>query len=240
MKNTILFFWLITGSTIVQAMNIDVSISSNKQLTDKMKAFFTETLSNNYHGTSEVELYNQFLMDYFEAWTEVGATEYSDLKLKIDVEKLKEINGDLFRRDLLHYYYYFPEVIFLKPSDDIAKAKERYLNNTKIPIVLKSPSIILSKQKPTLTNLRKTHVSLLNYPEGFWKHIQQYDLKTVSYINQTMPNIGEIPFFNFTTFLLKTDASKELEKEIVQEIVAVIFWKYLCIEADIDFYSKPN
>lgn len=240
MKNTILIFWLMTASVIVHAGNIDVSIASNKQLTDKMKAFFTETLTNNYHGASEIELYKQFLEDYFEAWTEIGAKEYSDLKLKIDVEKLKEINEDLFRRDLLHYYYYFPEVIFLKPSDDIAKAEEKYLYNTKIPIVLKSPPIILSKQKSNLTNLRKTHVALLSYPEGFWKHIQQYDLKTVSYINQTMPNVGEIPFFNFATFLLKTDANKELEIEIVQKIVAVIFWKYLCIEADIDFYSKPN
>ena len=221
-----------------QAENVKLNNDSTRQLSKKMCDFFTEVLKNNYNGTNEQDLYEQFLTDYFEAWNK--GLGVPDLILKVDKDKLTGINNDLLKRDLSHYYYFFQEIILLKPEDNIEKAKELFNRYPEIPITLVSPGIIVSRQKLLYADFYETHNVQLAFQGGFIKDIQQYNLKTVLSLNKTMKYARELSFFNFSAFLTKTEAKDELQYEIVREIVAVVFWKYLCLQAKVDFYELPN
>ncbi len=240
MNFKIFFSYFMLVSLFTQAGGIKTDNDSTEKLSKRMNTFFAEVLRNNYQATNEQDLYQHFLVDYFEAWTDSGHLGLPDLKLKVDSKKLTEINNDLFKRDLSHYYYFFPEVILLKQEDNMPKAKELFKRYPKIPIVIIKTKSVASKHTLKYTNFYESHNVHLAFPGGYIKDIQKYDLETVAYVNKTMETVREIPFFNIATFLTKSEAKHELKIEVVREIVAIIFWKYLCLQAGVDFYALPK
>jgi len=238
MRHVVVFSYLLVILLLSQIRDAQANIHVSKKLAKRMNAFFTEVLSRNYQGKNEQDLYEQFLTGYYNAWNNVVGMNLPEFDLKVDHEKLTKINEELFKRDFSHYYYFFREVIVLKPGDDIIKAREWFNHYPDIPITIK----IEGKKNESLliSGFSKVHSVHLSFPKGFIEDIQGNDLKTVSYVNWTREHIGEFPFFFMASFFTQSDAREELRFEVVRQIVAVVFWKYLCIQAGVDFHALPK
>jgi hypothetical protein len=220
--------------------SVDILENNNTRLTQEMYDFFTKVLEKKYQEKNEVILYEKFLSDYFNFWINKENVNSDGLDLEVNKERLVIINNKLFKRDLSHYYFYFPEVIILNAEDNISDAQELFRRYSDTPIVLIKTERITFEKSTSKLPLSKMHSVIINPKGGFIKKLHKSNFKTVTSLTKSMELVGEIPFFNLASLLSKTEVKEELQYQAVREIIAVMFWKYLCMEAGVDFYSPPN
>lgn len=234
MKHYLTICLLTTCGTIVDAAkNNAFSKEAHKPLSSIMCEFFTETLKENYEISNEADLYLAFFQDYkvyFESLR--NNKDVSFLKVT-DMEKLQKINDLLFIRDTLHYYQFYIDVeIFTLDSFTIMDKKNRPNNPYKVFIYETSKR----NHEMIFDSFFDSHNVMMS--KNFKEVVKNSKYETGKYLYDLTDLTGEIPFFFLSTYVLNTNCSEELKHREVRELIAVVFWKLLCIQAGIDFHAN--
>ena|GEM_PF-5691271 len=218
--------------------NMNIIASDNRvdtSLPKQMYKFFTETLHTNYKIEDEAKLYETFLNDYFEYYQHITINKKIGFLDSIDVKKLREINQLLFIRDRQHYYRFYSEVIErkgkkldFKPSDSPTVGVDT--------AIMFGPTI--TKQDMVFDSFFESHNVVMS--QAFADSLDSRDSKTASYLKKRLNHDLYFSFINFAQFFVVSDAKSELNEKQVRLLVAIIFWKLLCLQAGQDFHQKVS
>lgn len=209
--------------------------NTTKTIMDDMYNYFTYLLSENYGNKSEEELFYIFLSDYYNYWMTINENKEAKFITIKNIEELKKINKKLFIRDSLHYYYFYPDIELIN-ENEYKKKQERLeseSNNNTVYAYNKS-----TNNCSILNSYLNSHQVIIKRNGGFANQYLKEDdhLKTVKHINFLIEYVGEVSFFDVSAFLTKSDAKNELKHEKVRKIVTVVFWKFICIKAGVNFH----
>lgn len=231
------------------------------RLSIQMKHYFLETLKRTYGLEDDAKLFEKFL-EAFVSERDTGFTQRDsifkgiNLNLKLDIAKLEKINNILFKRTFSGYYYFFPEIKFLKENPylinkdsssidyDYETNAEYYKDWTRInPMTqvkkgpLKQDADILIITSMVNENL-SPNIQLL--PTSFFvEDIEKLDLKTTSFILNSIDYYREVYYYLLANYIIN-NTKEELANTHLQEVLSIIFWKQLCVEAGINFYTPPS
>jgi len=245
MKNTLLLIGLcfIFTSSYSHTKGIP---DEPEQLTERMYSFFTKTLKENYMAQSDSELYEKFLTDYFNEWNARDSSASLNIKLKIDKEELAKINKDLFRRDSLHYYYFYSEVIELSSDEDLEKAEKLRNLYPDIPfVIIQKGKTAKNVHLPTINEVQGIYLTRIGRERGFLYDLMQREKNRkesrefISSINEMNELMGGV-YFYYVSCMTQSASIVELKYLDVRELISVIFWKFLCIETGTAFHTPPK
>lgn len=204
------------------------STQNTKQnhLTKEISECFFSFLQSNYAGDT-TDLYRAFLEDL-----NASLIYKKTIEFLVKKDQVEEVNKNLFVRDNEHYYYYFPEVFVVKEDDYSLTAS--LVEELQIPIVLTEQRKIVDSRHP---GYYKTLNITLNKDGGFWKEIKgSNDNPFVSYLINQIERTGEVSYLTLSSFFSTSEYRHLLEKTENRQLLAILFWKFLCLEANIDFY----
>jgi len=235
-KYALLFAIIMIFNSLSGQENLD-QVVIRQQLVEKMYNFFMETLKENYKSNSDYELYEKFLSDYFNRW--ITHTENSQLNsiLKIDRSKLDAINKLLFIRDNNHYYYLYPEVILLKDNQDFQQVPIDEYKAKNVEVLLIKPGKTLNNNGLSIMDISKIHGVTLAFKSDYYLKYKQNSNSIFQNAQKLGLSNGEITYFNFVASIIKTDAIEDLKQQSSQELIAIVFWKFLCLQGGVDFYD---
>jgi len=239
MKLLLLYFTCCLFSFTVASQNTQhfIANDSARHIGEMMYEFFTETLNQNFSGEDEQELYVKFLNSCFGS-IESNIDKYPNIcNLTIDKNKLNKINRKLFIRNGSHYYYFFPEIILVESEDNLETAKPLFNKYPDIPIALHKTRDTTTKKKLIFANYYQLPIVVLIHDKGFIEDLQKEDLKIFQYVTRQMELSREIHYYYISKYILN-EAKSELQYRKVRKMLAIVYWKYLCLQADIDFH-KP-
>jgi hypothetical protein len=243
MKNLILFLFYILGTYIYgQNAHLVQGDDTAQALTIKMYVFFTKTLKNRYGDSDEQILFEKFLIEYTNEWEKQLKNQDFCFDIKADTQKLKKITQELLIHDHSHYYYFFEEVIMLKSKDELKQKKELYSLHPKIPLRMSTPGRTDPNLKKKLPNDYEMHGVYLNLKGGFIKDLHNNEGLTIcKNTAEEMEIMGAVNFYMRAAAVKYCDAPRqELQSLKAREAYAIIFWKFLCLEADVDFHKPPK
>jgi len=184
---------------------------NSSKLVYEMKSYFLETLKNNYGDRSANQLIFEFLSMYQE--------KEGKMSLVLDKEKLKKINNKLSQVN--NYYRYYPSLIFAQSNDEFKRA-----NKDSIPVIIFSPD-------RNVNNVTKFGV-YLNYK--FLSHIaKELNNEAIINIENYYHSTGIVSFFMVSDSFVK--CKECLHNEYAKDFLTIVFWKYLCDLAGLDFYK---
>ncbi len=185
-------------------------------IASKMKALFTQILKDTYGEYSENELYKLFLTDYTK-------DRKGEVELTINVESLNEINDELFSDSV--YYYFYPRLLFLDSYEDLYYSdvnKSQIINN----------SIYFFGKKDHTTSKFGIYLSNRYLNEIV---IRNPNIKALNDIYNYSSAMGIVSYFMIADIVLTNFT--DIENEVLKELTAVVFWKYLCDKKGISFYK---
>jgi hypothetical protein len=220
---------LVQGNDTAQALSI------------KMYRFFVETLKNNYRTSDEQKLFEEFLTEYSNNWESRDKNEEFSFDIEIDTQKLKKITLDLLTHDHSHYYYFFQEIIMLRSKEEFERKKEYYSLHPDIPMGLFMPGRTNPNLKKKVPKVYEVHAVYLNPKGGFMKDLQKNRNLTICGNIEGQMDMGMVAFYRLAAYVAHRDRpKKELQSLKSREAVAIIFWKFLCLEADVEFHKPPK
>lgn len=225
MKIYFIFIIFIT-TTFCSCLNANSAINDN--LVSKMYDYFTSTLQKEYGIDSEAELYKKFLSDFLN-----GRTYLSDL----DTMQLNSICNELFKRDINHYYLFYPELIIINEDYNSSKVHdffvEKYPNT---PII-----IIQIKESNNSKGYKDSHITFINNSDGsFLNSLSTSDYFSIKAINETINQFKELNTLDVANLYVNGKGLGDLEIKEVRQVIAMIYWKYLCSKSNIDFYKSND
>lgn len=181
----------------------------------KMKEFFTQTLRETYGEYPEKELYRLFLCDY-------NTCKKGDVALTINANGLKEINKELFIDSV--YFYYYPKLLFFESDEDLLRENERKWQSVRNSICF------VGKKDRTISK----YGIYLNR-EYFKTIVDNTQIKAISDLYDYYSSVGFMSYFMFADIVLYNIS--DIEYNMLKELTAVVFWKYLCDKEGISFYK---
>jgi hypothetical protein len=239
MKQIILSLCLFASSlAYTQTEGLNLSDAEAQNLATEMYSFFTNTLQDKYSVPDEAELYQKFLTEYFDS--RINQINNFHFDINIDKKQLQKINKRLFIRDYSHYYFFFPEVMLLEQNDDLKVIQKKFCReHPHAPAVfIQSLAVDSSRHIRSVKDFYGWNSVKLTPGCCFIRHIESENSLTNQTIISSIKNYNEIPLFYFATAFIKGEAGEELKLLKTRMTVAIIFWKFLCLEADVDFH-KP-
>ncbi len=231
----ILVFWTIS---VYGQEKITSSIKDNEVteiIIDKMYDYFTKILSENYDKKKDKDLYSEFLADYVNYWLKINNNNIEDFFEIKNIDGLKSINQELFIRDTSHYYYFFPELIILT-EEEFQNVEQLRLKNSN-PEIVYHYSKWVSDRCLTFENYYVSHSVMVLFNNGFTNYLKNGEFETFKYLSHLIEHTGNVPFFKLASFLTQTEAKSELKYREVREVVTIVFWKLLCLQAGINFHT---
>jgi hypothetical protein len=204
---------------------------TSRKLMEKMHVFFIETLADNYEGSGNThELYKSFINQYFELSKSMDVYEKN---LQINKWKLEEINNELFKRDYSHFYYFFCDVIYVGEGDEerAIKLVESY---PEMPIHIGIFKRDINRL-PGRPKFEESQVICMPINSGFLNQIEKDNLISTLRIKELI-ECGEINLSILASIFVNGYLLDDLKHTEVQEIVSVAFWKFLCLQAGLDFH----
>lgn len=243
MKSTLtLTLILLAFSSCLTKNNCEVITDKTAcEISEKQYRYFVDALKETYASEDEPQLFNLFLNDLFTAYRkDSGMLAHNTVSFGHDIKRLEAVNALLKVRDTQHYYYFYPEEIFWKrerrtTQDSLSNNKEiapnnfsknqfeSYLGLTPFPYIF----TIGNKEQPALGGIQLF--------EGirFVDDIKQIDSRTTSYIFDSIENSGGVYYYPLATFIVN-NAKDELDRPEIRRVLSVIYWKLLCLYAEVD------
>ena len=223
--------------------------SKTERLKSKVYQTFTKTLRKHYQIKDEQQLYQKFLTDYWRRHQALPADTVQQHAVRIGLgagkRKLDAVNKHLFKRDSQHFYYFYDEVVQLDPDENMDKAEELFKLHPDIPLTIRQKK---KEEGDRLFSLEETPTVNLVAPSekrGFLYDLTSQNdeqLKTISFIKNTIGELkhGATNFYMVSCWSQDNDFMAELGHKEVREFIAVVFWKFLCTQAGIEFYAPPK
>ena len=202
-----LFFFLLPISSFGNSSYI--SNETTRQLSHKMYAFFTKTLSMNYQIQDEYELYLSFITDY-------NNSEYRPEMINprilenINHEELEKIQAELFIQDSSQYFLFSES-----PKSGLIDSFE-------------------TKNGKHFSEWNTNHKICLQADIGITDDIRSKEYRICNYVDSTLYSTGQIHFHSFSDFILR-EAITELHYKDIRQLIAIIFWKLLFLETGLEF-----
>lgn len=203
-------------------------------LRQQMTRFFTETLEDNYHMKDKAKLYEAFLNDYCDYFQNIQTNSKIDFLTSIDTQKLDKINEQLFIRDREHYYQFYMEVIHkqMAEANTATTLDSEQASPGADTVVIRQQRVI---GEPIFDSAYDLHSVWIN--RNFNSYIASLPTETATWLNSLMSDSQEISFYYLAQGLSQTDNRSNLSDDQVQGLVAVVFWKLLCMQSNKDFHS---
>ena len=203
-----------------------------ESLSVRMTQFFRETLRANYQIKDDAKLYEAFLTDYFNYFQQINTNSKVEFLKTIDAEKLEQINRQLFVRDTAHYYRFYAEVILKKASEIKPDAPLR-------PGEMGADTVIIQEGEPRMKMIFDDFYASHNVivSPAFAAFVREQKNETADWLGRELDHSREIAFIRLAMHLSQTDAQVELEDESVRTMVAIVFWKLICLQAGQDFHT---
>jgi hypothetical protein len=184
-------------------------------IASKMKKFFIQTLRETYGENTDKELYRLFLSDY-------NTGKKGDVALRINVNGLIEINKELFTDSV--YFYYYPKLLFFDSDEELLRENENKWQSVRNSVCF------VGKKDRTISK----YGIYLN--RGYFKTIvDNTQIKAIDDLYDYYSSVGFMSYFMFADIVLYNIS--DIENEMLKELTAVVFWKYLCDKKDINFYK---
>lgn len=183
------------------------------KLMNEMKSYFIESLKNNFGDKSDDQLIYDFLSFFKEKNGEVN--------LVLDDEKLKRINNKLLDDD--YYCTYYPYLIFKQTDDE-------FIDKDSLPEIVffgSEMDFIIESRIGIYLNYH----FLSNSAENFRND-------AIISIEKSYLQIGIVSYFEVSDSFIK--CKKCLYDENAKEFLIIVFWKYLCDLAGLEFYKIKN
>lgn len=234
---------LFLSSCLTQKKCLVIKDKTACEISEKQYQYFVDVLENTYMLENEPQLFNLFLNDLFTVYKkgDGNLSAHTAISFRQKREKLEAVNLLLKIRDMQHYYYFYPEMIFWKreritAQDSLSNNKgfaahdfpnnysESYVGLTPFPYIF------------TFGNEEQPLISGIQLFEGirFIHDLKKVDSKTTSYILESIDNSGGVYFFPLAAFIIN-NAKDEIERPEIRRVLSVIYWKLLCLNADVDF-----
>ncbi len=234
---------LFLSSCLTQKKCLVIKDKTACKISEKQYQYFVDVLENTYMLENEPQLFNLFLNDLFTVYKkgDVNLLAHTAISFRQDREKLEAVNLLLKIRDMQHYYYFYPERIFWKiekinAQDSLSNNKgfaardfpnnyfESYESLTPFPYIF------------TFGNEEQPLISGIQLFEGirFIHDLKKVDSKTTSYILESIDNSHGVYFFPLAAFIVN-NAKDEIERPEIRRVLSIIYWKLLCLNADVDF-----
>ncbi len=118
-------------------------------------------------------------------------------------------------------------MLFLNDYNDFNKRKnDKTIDDNSI--------VFLNKPNHTVT---ESGIYLNCNRNKYFKNLTDKDfhIKVIKEINKYYSFSGVLSYFLFADILLNNN--EVLKDEVIQELTAVVFWKYFCDKSDIPFYK---
>jgi hypothetical protein len=199
-------------------------------------------IKNRYGDSDEQILFEKFLIEYTYEWEKQLKGQDFCFDIKTDTQKLKKITQDLLTHDQSHYYYFFQEIIILKSEEELKQKKDLYSLYPDIPLVMIGPGKINPNLKKKVPNEYEAHNVYLNLKGGFIEDLHKNEELTIcKNLAEGMEIMGAVNLYMQAAAVKYSDVPRqELQSLKAREAYAIIFWKFLCLEADVDFHKPPK
>ncbi|PTN08549.1 hypothetical protein [Mangrovibacterium marinum] len=182
---------------------------NHRSLICEMDSFFRQTLIVTYGELADEQLYLKFFSDYIE--------KRGVVRLNIDREELNKINKSLFIDRV--YTYFFPKIIF---ADEFESLPADEIRNSLI--FLGKKDNLLTKYGVYLTGEGYIEdLKIRNQSNPFVFELYEYRKLT-----------GIVSYFYCAYFVMNNPGC--LKVQSTRDLIAVIFWKFLCDQSEIRFY----
>ena len=204
---------------VIISLSATNCVARNKVMAKQMQDFFLKTLKENYKSESIENSYFLFLNDFLE--------KKGKLSLKIDTTEIKKINKKLKKKRYYSYYYKTLRVIDNSEKwDSLISSKS---SNSKKGYKNVKPLDSSDKSIPSL-------VVFLN-KSGHYKHIMKNnELLSFNEIEISYEHTPYLDFYLVSRVFMHFE--DDLEETIVREFISVVFWRFLCNQAGIQFIKK--
>lgn len=151
-------------------------------------------------------------------------------------KQIELVNKSLFVRDSNHYYYYFPEIVLLDENE--FRSVDKLRSDSGNPYIVYQFSKRVPDSTSFFENYYQTHNVLILPTSSFAIQLKASELKTFKYLSNQIEYTSEISLLSFALFLSQNSMEKELDNEKVQKIIAIIFWKLICLKSGENFQTS--
>jgi hypothetical protein len=191
----------------------------------KMGDFFEKTVRENFPAKTDTSSYKAF----FKCIMHNGTVTDIPYIIKVDREKIAEINTDLFKGEIYYFFYARYLTIPLKNGNE----RFQHYNDT-IPTV----------RSYTLADVHreiKTWYPLLYNPDGYMRRIVEQNIEDplIRDMNEVMELTHSYDIIQFMIDVLNGKL-REMTNPVIKQLSAVLFWRYICFCGGIDLESRKG